>query len=304
MSETKTYVVPEYMGSGDNDIAKLAMLNNGGMGGWNNNPFFYLIWMWMMRYLNYGDGDSPAVQRQLQTLQDTIQDNHNSDLLMQAVRGNESAIREFSATTGLNFSSVQNAICGVRSSIAEVGASLGFSAERVINAVQQGDCGVIQAVKDAGCAVNQNITKMGYENQLANERQTTILNQGIYGLNTALDRNAAAIEYNSATQTCALQNAIKDSSTASTTAILSKLDEMENSRKDREISNLTAALAAANARAERQAELAPIMGQISEVRRNQPSTTVIEYPQLTAIPSAALYGASPYFNTGGTGYWG
>lgn len=302
MSETKTYVVPEYMGSGDNDLAKMAMLNNGGMGGWNSNPFFYLIWMWMMRYMNYGDGDSPAVQRQLQTLQDTIQDNHNSDLLMQAVRGNEAAIREFSATTGLNFSAVQNAICGVRSSIAEVGAQLGFSAERVINAVQSGDCGVIQAVKDVGCSLNQNITKMGYENQLANERQTTILNQGIYGLNTALDRNAAAIEYNSATQTCALQNAIKDSSTASTSAILAKLDSIEDSRKDREITNLTAALAAANARAERQAELAPIMGQISEIRRNQPSTTVIEYPQLTAVPTPALYGATPY--NLGTGYWG
>lgn len=58
MSETKTYVVPEYMGGNDNDLAKIAMLNNGGMGGWNNNPFFYLIWMWMMRYMNFGnDGD-------------------------------------------------------------------------------------------------------------------------------------------------------------------------------------------------------------------------------------------------------
>ena len=77
---------------------------------------------------------------------------------------------------------------------------------------------------------------------------------------------------------------------------------MENSRKDREIEALTAQLAAAQARAERQAELAPIMGQISEIRRNQPSTTVIEYPQLTAIPNAALYGVFPYNN--GTGYWG
>ena len=62
---------------------------------------------------------------------------------MSAVKGNEAAVREFSATTGLNFSAVQNAICGVRNSIAEVGSQLGFSAERVINAVQAGDCGVI-----------------------------------------------------------------------------------------------------------------------------------------------------------------
>lgn len=303
MSETKTYVVPEYMGGNDNDLAKIAMLNNGGMGGWNSNPFFYLIWMWMMRYMNWGYGDGQD-NPQYASLQAAIRDNHNSDLLMSAVKGNEAAIREFSATTGLNFSAVQNAICGVRSAIAEVGAQLGFSAERVINAVQQGDCGVIQAIKDSSCATNQNITRMGYENQLASERQTSIINNGIYGLNTALDRNAAAIEYNSATQTCALQNTIKDVSNSNTSAILAKLDAIEDARKDREINTLTAQLAAVNAKAERQAELAPLYNQITEVRRNQPSTTTIEYPQLTAIPSAALYGVSPYFNTGGTGYWG
>lgn len=303
MSETKTYVVPECVGGNDNDLAKLAMLNNGGMGGWNNNPFFYLIWMWMMRYMNWGYGDGQN-NPQYTALQSAIQDSHNSDLLMSAVKGNEAAVREFSATTGLNFSAVQNAICGVRNSIAEVGSQLGFSAERVINAVQSGDCGVIQAIKDASCATNQNIVRMGYENQLASERQTAAINNGIYGLNTALDRNAAAIEYNSATQTCALQNAIKDSSNASTQAILAKLDAIEDARKDREINTLTAQLAAVNAKAERQAELAPLYNQITEVRRNQPSTTTIEYPQLTAIPSAALYGVSPYFNTGGTGYWG
>ena len=302
MSDTKTFIVPEYSGSND-DLAKIAMLNNGGMGGWNSNPFFYLIWMWMMRYMNYG-GDYNGNNPQIAALQATMQDNHNSDLLMQAIRGNEAATREFSATTGLNFSAVQNAICGVQNAIGQVGAQLGFSSERVINAVQSGDCGVIQAIKDAGCSVNQNITKMGYENQLANERQTTAINQGIYGLNTSLDRNASIIEFNTQQQTCALQNTIKDTSNANTSAIIAKLDAMEDSRKDREISALTAQLATANSRAERQAELAPIIAQISEIRRNQPSTTTIEYPQLTAVPTPALYGATPYFNVGGTGYWG
>lgn len=307
MSDTKTFVVPEYMGGGDNDLAKIAMLNNGGMGGWNSNPFFYLIWMWMMRYMNGNGDDNNSTQRQIQTLQDTVQDNHNSDLLMQAVNGNENAIREFSATTGLNFSAVQNAICGVRNAIAEVGAQLGFSSEKVINAINQGDCSVIQAVKDAGCGTQQAILKMGYENQLANERQTTALNQSIAGLSNQLDRNASTIEFNTQQQTCQLQNTIKDASNDSTSQILAKLNSIEDSRKDREINALTAELAAAKARAERQAELAPLLAQINDVRRNQPSTTTIEYPQLTAIPTNQLY--MPYvapYNVpyGNTGYWG
>ena len=297
MSETKTFVMPDYRDN-DGDLAKIAMLNNSGMGGWNSNPFFYLIWMWMMRYMNWGqDGYNNP---QLTAIQNAIQDNHNSDLLMSAIRGNEAAIRDFSAATGLNFSAVQNAICGIKSAIGEVGAALGFSSERVINAVQSGDCSVIQAIKDVGCSINSSILKMGYDNQLSNERQTTAINQGIYGLNTALDRNACTIEFNTQKQTCALQNTIKDASTASTNEILSKLDALEDSRKDREINTLTAQLASAQARAERQAELAPIMAQVNEIRRNQPSTTTIEYPQLTAIPTTAFLGTIPY----GTGVWG
>ena len=297
MSETKTFVMPDYRDN-DGDLAKIAMLNNSGIGGWNNNPFFYLIWMWMMRYMNWGqDGYNNP---QLTAIQNAMQDNHNSDLLMSAIRGNEAAIRDFSAATGLNFSAVQNAICGIKSAIGEVGAALGFSSERVINAIQSGDCSVIQAIKDIGCSINSSILKMGYDNQLSNERQTTAINQGIYGLNTALDRNACTIEFNTQKQTCALQNTIKDASTASTNAILSKLDALEDSRKDREINTLTAKLASAQARAERQAELAPIMAQVNEIRRNQPSTTTIEYPQLTAIPTTAFLGTIPY----GTGVWG
>ena len=67
----------------------------------------------MMRYMNFGNDDAYSTQRQIQTLQDQISNNHNSDLLMAAIKGNESAVRDFSATTGLNFSAVQNAICGV-----------------------------------------------------------------------------------------------------------------------------------------------------------------------------------------------
>ena len=297
MSETKTFVVPDYCRNDNDDFAKMALLNNGGINGWGNNPFFYLIWMWMMRYMN---GDACQGNPQITALQTAMQDNHNSDLLMSAIRGNESAVREFSATTGLNFSAVQNAICGVKSAINEVGAQLGFSSERVINSVQAGDCAVIQAIKDAGCSINQNIIKMGYDNQLSNERQTTTINQGIYGLNTALDRNACAIEYNTQKQTCTLQNAIKDTSAASTNAIIAKLDAIEDSRKDREISTLTAQLAQAQARAERQAELAPIIAQVNDIRRNQPATTTIEYPQLTAIPSTAFLGSLPI----NTGIWG
>ena len=59
MGETKTtYIMPDQNGFGNNDLTALALLNgNGGFGGngmWNN-PFMYLVWMYMMRWMNGGD---------------------------------------------------------------------------------------------------------------------------------------------------------------------------------------------------------------------------------------------------------
>ena len=63
--------------SGNNDLLTASLLGNGGFGGnglWNN-PFMYLVWMYMMRGMNNGDyGNNPALeastQRQIQTLSD------------------------------------------------------------------------------------------------------------------------------------------------------------------------------------------------------------------------------------------
>lgn len=84
MSETKTtYIMPDQNGFGNNDLATVALMSNGGFGGgnWMNNPFMYLIWAYMMRWMNGGDwgnnnGGScstameASTQRQLQTLSD------------------------------------------------------------------------------------------------------------------------------------------------------------------------------------------------------------------------------------------
>lgn len=136
MSETRTYIVPEQPQQNPNDnLAMMAMLNgNGGFGGngmWNN-PFMYLVWMWMMRWMNNGWGENGDCQnaglsRQIQTLQEQMQDNHNSDLIMQGINGNADAIREAADKIGCNFNVLNQAVCGIRSSIDQVSGQLGFT---------------------------------------------------------------------------------------------------------------------------------------------------------------------------------
>lgn len=176
MSETRTYIVPEQPQQNPNDnLAMMAMLNgNGGFGGngmWNN-PFMYLVWMWMMRWMNNGWGENGDCQnaglsRQIQTLQEQMQDNHNSDLIMQGINGNADAIREAADKIGCNFNVLNQAVCGIRSSIDQVSGQLGFTGERIINAVNSGDCKVIEAINSCCCNTQKAIIEQGYQNQLA-----------------------------------------------------------------------------------------------------------------------------------------
>lgn len=195
-----------------------------------NNNVMYLVWMYIMRWMNNGYGDQggdPAVQRQLQTLQDQMQDNHNSDLIMQAIKGNSSALQDL--TTRLSCDAIQSAIQSVQSSIANVGSQVGFSSERIINAVNSGDSGIIQALNNCCCSTQKEILKMGYENQINNQNQTYQLTSQLNGVNNVIQNGFRDTNYVTQQQTCSLQNTIKDTTTINTNAILAKLDALSTS---------------------------------------------------------------------------
>lgn len=240
MSETKTtYIMPDQNGLGNNDLATMALLGGGGGFGsnWANNPFMYLIWMYMMRWMNGGDWGNgnqcqnameASTQRQIQTLQDQMQDNHTSDLLMQAIQGNNSAIQEAATRLGCDINALSSSVQGVRSDIAAVGSQLGFSAERIINAVNQGDCNVIQALKDCCCETQKSILSQGYENRIAISDAAAGLKDTVNYVGIQVEKGFSNSNYETQAQTCALQNTIRDAGTANTNAIIAKLDAMQN----------------------------------------------------------------------------
>lgn len=138
--------------------------------------------------------------------------------MMQAIKGNSQALQDLVAMPML---------CRLlfrMSSIATVGNQVGFSSERIINAVNQGDCGVIQAIKDCCCQTQQSILKMGYDNQIQNQNQTYQLTNSINDVSNTLQRGFCDTAYATQSQTCALQNTIKDTGTTNTNQIIAKLD--------------------------------------------------------------------------------
>lgn len=205
----------------ENPLAVAAMMN-GGMGNQWNNPFIYLVWMmfaqrmwgndWNNHYNdpNYG---YQALSNQIGAFQTRMQDNHNTDLLFSQTQNNNQEIRAGVDKITSGQALLQQVLCGIAAGIKEVGGKVGFSAERVINAVNMGDCNVIQALKDCCCSTKQIVQQMGYENQLGQKDIQFTTQQGFcnlgHGLQTGLDfvnrsieRGFASSSYETQRQTC------------------------------------------------------------------------------------------------------
>ena len=73
MSDSKTtYIMPDQNAFGNNDLATIALLGNGGGFGGNgmwNNPFMYLVWLYMMRWMNGGDWSQPDIEEILSAVE-------------------------------------------------------------------------------------------------------------------------------------------------------------------------------------------------------------------------------------------
>lgn len=124
-----------------------------------------------------------------QGLANQLNNDANTNLTIRAIDGNRDALRELATNLNCDFNTLNSAICGIKGAIDKVGCDVGFSAERVINAIQMGDSNIISKMQDCCCttqrsidAVNLNLTKMSYEDQLAVQAQTnqlmTAINNG------------------------------------------------------------------------------------------------------------------------------
>ena len=177
---------------------------------------------------NNGWGDNQTAETQLSAIREQMSTNQNTTLLMDAIKGNSAALGQLSTSLGCDFNTLKESVNDVRNAVATVGGQVGFSSERVINAVERGDCSVVQAIKDCCCNTQKAILEMGYQNQLANCNQTNTLQNSINQVIDTVDKGFQTISFQNQTQTCNLQNTVKDAAALSTNQILAKLDAMQN----------------------------------------------------------------------------
>lgn len=201
-----------------NDPMAMAAMMNGGMGNqWMNNPFAYIMFLALFGgggiggWGNRGNALQDAeIQNQIQSLRTQLSENHNSDLLMQAIKGNNDALTTLGANLNCDFNQLQQGVCGIRSAVEQVAGQVGFSAERVINAAEKGNATVIQAIQNCCCNTQQSILKMGYENQLAVQGQTNALQQNLNFVNSSVERGFSALGFQAAQDKCDIIRSAQD----------------------------------------------------------------------------------------------
>ena len=293
MADEKTYV---FDSASRNDIPLAYALNNGngwgnGMGGWGGGILGFLLGaLFGGGWGGFGGFGGNYGMAGAGYLGNTINNNNNTDLIMQAINGTDSDVRLLATTLNADVNEVRSAISTLQLATQSVGSQVGMSGLQVINAIQSGDANLASQLAQCCCENRLLTTTQGYEAQLRTVEQT---NQ----LCSQADRNTASVinAINAQTiamndQFCALkerelQNKI-DGLTAANTALRGQIDNAAQ----------TAAVAAM---------LAPIQKEVSEIKAAQPSTATVQYPQLTAIPSYMLYGNGSFYGGypfyGGTG---
>lgn len=269
MSESKTFILPDGQGGGGmmpllaslcqqrgiDPNMLLAMKNNsgfGGEGGWFMWVIFLLI------FTGWG-GNGFGWGNQNGNLPNMINNDAGRELLMSAIQGNGNAIGQLATT--LN--------CDIK----QINSTLQAMATQLQNSNSQ------LASQLAQCCC---------DNKMAICQQTNTLQSTINGVGNAMERGFSDNAFRMQTLACDLKTSANDN----TRAILGKLDQIEDSRKDREIASLTAQLTASQSRAERQSELQPIYKALADIQGKQPNTVPVQWPQIKAFQETPLCASS------------
>jgi hypothetical protein len=197
------------------DWGPMAAMMSGNMNNnWMNNPFAYLMFLALFRNggFGFGDGSGAAAgvastqgmetQAQLNAIRTQLQDNQNADCIKSAIQGNGLALSQLAQTLNVDFNTLQQCCCEVQAAIQQVAGQVGFSAERVINAANLGDCNIIQALQNAACQTQRQIADFRADIQLQNCKDTAELRNGQRDISAIVTQGFATTAYETQKQTC------------------------------------------------------------------------------------------------------
>ena len=232
------------------------------------------------------------------------------ELIMNAINGTDADVRLLASTLNADVNEVRSAISTVQLAIQNVGSQVGMSGLQVVNAIQAGNAEMANQLCKCCCDQRQLTVEQGYQNQLRTLEQTGAIQNAIAGVNENIAANRAAQQLSDCQQTYALT----DTMNRNYLALDNKIDALESSRKDREITALTAQVAKlesqnftagaiGSAVAPINAALAAIAREVDDIKCKQPNTVSVVWPNLQAV-NATPYVSGGFYQGGFNGYYG
>ena len=214
MGSDKTYIFDGGGSGGGLDIAALvsSMMGNKGMdpnlvaalmngnnnrGAWGGDGCWW-IWIILLFFCWGGFGGNGFGGNNANGLPAQLNGDAGRELLMNAIQGNGAAINQLASLLNCSTQQIQNTLCNIQ-------GTLGMSSQQIINAVQS-----------IGCQIGNQIAACCCD-----------MKQAINGVNVGMERGFSSVAYETQRQTCDLQNTIRETSQSGTTAIISKLDQMQ-----------------------------------------------------------------------------
>ena len=278
--EAKTYV---FGNDGSNSMLPFLAGNGGfgGLGGWGG---LLLGWLFGMGWGGNGFGGWGG----------NGAGDATRDLVMQGLAGNRESIAAIASSLNTDFNSIQSALSDINTGLATVGAQVGMSGLQVVNAIQSGDASLSRQLCECCCENRLLTTQSGYENRIQTIEQTNLLG-------SQADRNTRSITDAIAAQTTLITKEFCD---LKERELQDKIDSLEavNTVLKTQIDNAaqTAAIESYVA-----GLINPVISDVTAIKAAQPATVTIQYPQLSAVPTAQLYGFTPYsYGYSNGSYWG
>lgn len=273
MDNSKILMFPEY-GYGNN--------NGFGLGGWGGGILGFLLGA--MLFGNGFGGWGNGFGGNGYGLANQLNNNNNTDLIMNAINGTDSDVRALATTINADFGQVASAINSVRDAISTVGAQNGMGFLQVTNAIQGGNAAISRQLCECCCENRLLTTQQGYESRIATIEQT---NQ----LGAQADRNTQAI-------VSAIGN--------QTTMITKEFCDL----KERELQNKIDALSARNTQLEGQLSnaaqtaqiasmIAPLQQELTAIKAAQPATVTLPNNAWTAVPTLVANAGADFISS----YW-
>lgn len=312
MAETKVFSFPEN-GSGANNIPFSIPIGvgngfGGGLGGFNSiaDLFGLAIIASMFGWGNgWGNGFMGGNAGGAGFLSNQLNNDSGRELIMNAVttqgEASRTAIQTLSTMLGQDFNLVNAGIQSAQNTLNQIANAQGMSTLQMINAVQAGDANLASTIQKCCC-----------DNQLAICQQTNALQNGINGVGQQVAAKAAADQLAMCQQTYNLT----DTMNRNYLAIDNKIDAMESSRKDREITALTAQLAKVESQnftagivqqavAPINAQLNGLAREVDDIKLKMPNTIPVQYPNVQAVNTTPYMGGyNGYGFFGGNGFGG